>query len=166
VAKKQDSGIHRNGIFAVSPIKKGEMVCLWGGYVMTSEEFDNLPKQIRDYEYPISIYDGFFIGPKVLEHLDDDCEMFNHSCDPNAGIKGQVVLVARRDIEPGEEVCFDYETSESGGMHLECKCGSAKCRKLITGECWKDPEFQKANRGYFSWYIQDKIDKLNGSAND
>lgn len=159
--KLQDSQIHRNGVFATAPIKQGELVAIWGGYIMTTEEFERLPKEIFDYQYPVSVYHGFLIGPKLIEHLKDDCEMFNHNCDANAGVKGQIVLLARRDIQPGEEVCFDYETTESGGMHMECLCGSHKCRKLITGEAWRDPEFQKAYRGYFSWYIQEMIDKAN-----
>jgi hypothetical protein len=48
-------------------------------------------------------------------------------------------------------------------------CGSPNCRGLITEEDWKIPELQKKYDGYFSWYLQEKIDGIKktrkGSAN-
>jgi hypothetical protein len=32
----------------------------------------------------------------------------NHSCDPNVGFAGDIVLVAMRDIRQGEELTADY----------------------------------------------------------
>jgi len=32
----------------------------------------------------------------------------NHSCEPNVGFAGNTVLVAMRDISPGEELTSDY----------------------------------------------------------
>ncbi|MHB8630096.1 MAG: SET domain-containing protein-lysine N-methyltransferase [Aggregatilineales bacterium] len=83
--------------------------------------------------------------------------MINHSCDPNAGVKGQNVLVARRDIAPGEEICFDYETTDTQGMNFVCRCGSPKCRKRIRGQAWKNRQFQEANWEYLSEYIQRRL---------
>lgn len=109
--------------------------------------------------YPVQIYEGFYLGPKSAEDL-DDAERFNHSCDPNAGVKDQNILVARRDIEVGEEVYFDYETTDIQGLDFACQCGADICRGRITGESWKDPTFRIKNKGYFSWYLQNKIDQL------
>ena len=156
---RTDSKIHRYGVFAKEKVNKGEMVALWGGYIMSLKEFKNLPQEVVEFDYPVQIYPGFYLGPKTAEEL-DDCEMFNHSCDPNAGVKGQNVLVARCDIEPGEEICFDYETTDTEGLDFQCSCSSPKCRGHITGDSWKDPKFQKQNKGYFSWYIEEKIKKL------
>lgn len=33
--------------------------------------------------------------------------MLNHSCEPNCGMLGQTLIIAMRDIGPGEELCFD-----------------------------------------------------------
>ena len=43
----------------------------------------------------------------------DPADFVNHSCDPNCGIVGAVLLVARRAIEAGEEICFDYAMTDS-----------------------------------------------------
>ena len=50
----------------------------------------------------------------------------NHSCDPNCGIVGAVLLVAMRDIEPGDEICFDYAMTDTDDYdEFECTCGTA-----------------------------------------
>ncbi len=154
-----DSPIHRFGVFALTNISKGELIALWGGFAMTRKEVQNLPKEVLTYEYPVQIYPGFWIGPKKKSEL-DDCEMFNHSCDANAGVKGQIVLVARRNIKKGEEICFNYQTTDTQDLHFVCKCGAKNCRRKIDGQAWKNPKFQKEYQGYFSWYIQEKINKL------
>jgi len=133
-----------------------------GGYSMSAKEVEELPKKVLDFGYPVQVLDGFYIGPKTAKDL-DGAEMFNHSCDPNAGVKGQVVLVARKNIKAGEEICFDYETTDTIELKFDCKCGSKNCRGKIDGNSWKNKNFQKRNRGYLSWYIQEKIKKLKKS---
>ena len=154
-----DSKIHRYGVFAKENIQKGELIAIWGGYIITLDELRKLPREILDYDYPVQIYENFYLGPKSEKDL-DDCEMFNHSCYANAGVKGQNILVARRKVKAGEEICFDYETTDTEGLDFQCSCSSPKCRGHITGDSWKDPKFQKQNKGYFSWYIEEKIKKL------
>lgn len=63
----------------------------------------------------------------------------NHSCDPNivvGGINegGSYDFVALRDIADGEQVRFDYETTEyEVGAFSECRCGAWNCRGTIRG---------------------------------
>ncbi len=57
----------------------------------------------------------------------------NHSCDPNAVVRGREVL-ARRDIEVWEDVTFNYNTTEYDMAEpFECRCGSPICRGRIQG---------------------------------
>jgi hypothetical protein len=69
-----------------------------------------------------------------------------------------------RDIKKDEEITFDYAmvVSESVGssiiFEMECECGSPVCRKRITESDWMLPELQRRYNGYFSQYIQEKID--------
>ncbi|PIY79049.1 MAG: SET domain-containing protein-lysine N-methyltransferase [Candidatus Pacebacteria bacterium CG_4_10_14_0_8_um_filter_43_12] len=153
------SKIHRYGVFAKENIQKGELIALWGGYIITLAELRKLPREILDYDYPVQIYKNFYLGPKSEKDL-DDCEMFNHSCHANAGVKGQNILVARRKIKAGEEICFDYETTDTQDLKFTCKCGAKKCRGKINGTSWKNPKFQRSSKGYLSFYIQEKIKKL------
>jgi hypothetical protein len=68
--------------------------------------------------------------------------MVNHSCDPNCGVRlnaGKAFdFVARRPIDAGQEVTFDYAMRNFTIDHFPavCLCGAACCRGAVTG--WKD----------------------------
>jgi hypothetical protein len=73
-------------------------------------------------------------------------------------------MVARRRIEQGEEVTYDYALSESKSpfpiLECACCCGSDACRGSVTCDDWKSPEIQSRYRGHFLPYIERKIDEL------
>jgi len=150
-----------SGEFAVDDIKKGEILAIFGGHIMTREERNNLPEDVR--YLPIGIDEEMFIGPKSINET-DDADWFNHSCDANAGLQGQIFLVAMKDIKKGEEITFDYVMScaQRGKKRIlfKCNCGSKLCRKEITNLDWKILGLQKRYKGYFSPYIQRNIDEL------
>ena len=81
----------------------------------------------------------------------------NHSCNANIGMRGEITFVARRDIKTGEELTHDWCTTDDDDYSLECKCGAANCRKILTGKDWQRPELQKQYAGYFSAYLAKKI---------
>lgn len=131
------------------------MVCTTKELLKKSKKFPQL------LTHPIEIYDGLFLVPPEYHSL-EKADRFNHSCDPNAGIKGQILLVARRKIRAGEEICFDYETAEIGksdGTPFYCNCGSKSCRKKINGLAWKSPSFRRKNSGFLSWFIDRRFNK-------
>jgi SET domain-containing protein len=134
---RQESKIHRYGVFAKQSIQKSELIAVWGGYIVTAEALVALPKEIIETDYQLQIYPGIYLSPKTVDDL-GDADMVNHSCDANAGIKGQNILVARRTIQAGEEICFDYETTDTQGLNFVCMCHTPKCRVLINGEAWKN----------------------------
>jgi hypothetical protein len=59
----------------------------------------------------------------------------NHACAPNARVDtGARRLVALRDIRRGDEVTFDYLTTEwEMAEPFECGCGAEHCRGGIAG---------------------------------
>ena len=70
----------------------------------------------------------------------NDARFFNHSCDPNCQsriVKGRVYLETIRDIEPGEELTYDYEIPREGESDevarekYPCFCGAATCRGTL-----------------------------------
>ncbi len=81
----------------------------------------------------------------------------NHSCDPTVGFRDQVVYVALRDIELGEELCYDYAMERSDGFALDCHCGSRSGRGKVSGQDWISPELQQRYGDYFSIYISNKF---------
>jgi SET domain-containing protein len=159
------SGIDNRGIFALKPIKKDEVIAVWGGFIITQKDFDRLEKTcFKEIEnYATKVADGFYLVSCKKGGLEDD-DFFNHSCAPNAGIKGHLMMVAMRDIIAGEEITYDYcMTDADFDYSFKCHCGASCCRKKITTADWKKPSLQKKYKGYFSWYVQDKIEKQKSS---
>jgi uncharacterized protein len=145
--------INGGGVIAVHAISKGEVVSVFGGKIFTADECDQL-SELDSYftTHTLSLYPGIYLGSHA-PNLRDDSELFNHSCDPNLGILGQIVVVARRDIPKGAELTFDYDTTEIVAEPFDCNCGSPKCRGIVNGSSWQIPEFLDNNADYLSWYI-------------
>jgi hypothetical protein len=61
----------------------------------------------------------------------------NHSCEPNVGFAGNTVLVAMRDISPGEELTTDYALFDDYDGMMQCRCGTPSCRATIGGQDWQ-----------------------------
>ena len=156
------SGIHRKGVFARRPINKGEIIAVWGGFIITQAQFEQLAKRhFKNIEnYATKVASGFYLVSCTRGVLEDD-DFFNHSCNPNAGIKGHIMMVAMRRIAAGEEVTYDYAMTDADfDYSFKCSCAAKNCRKIITTNDWKKQELQKRYKGYFSWYIQERINAL------
>ena len=154
--KSSLSNICDKGVFSQKKIKKDEILVIFGGYIMNTEEFLSLSEELQKFPYHIS--ENLLFGPIKKEDVAVG-EYFNHSCDPNAGFEDKITLVAMRDIEEGEEITFDYAICMTSNiLNMRCLCGNNNCRKLITGDDWKIEELQKKYAGYFQPYIQKKID--------
>lgn len=148
------------GVFANKKIKKDTILVIFGGYIFTRKEELEFPPDMNDYAH--HILPDFVMGVRKREEL-QPVDYINHSCDPNCGFKGQIFLVAMRDIEVGEQISFDYcmvlsKPSDVEELYeFECKCLSKLCRKSITWDDWKKPDLQQKYKGYFQWYLEEKI---------
>jgi hypothetical protein len=144
------------GVYARESIAQGELLVVWGGVVMDWGEFQQLPAWTRHYSIQVE-EDLYLVTLQPAEPA--DC--IDHCCSPNAGMSGQIALIARRDISPGEEICYDYAMSDGSPYdEFDCQCGSPDCRGRITGEDWQRPDLQEKYEGFFSPYLQRRIDRL------
>jgi hypothetical protein len=154
-ATVRDSPIHGRGLFAVAPISKGDIVAIKGGYIYDRARRESLPPRLGSTDIPIA--DGFFIGPMHEDEREGGMIFSNHSCDPNIGVQGQIVFVAMRDIQFGEELTHDWATTDDETYEMLCHCGAANCRRVITGQDWRRKALQEKYQDYMSWYLQQKI---------
>ena len=150
-----DSPIQGRGLFAIAEIQPSEIVCVKGGYIFTRAAWRELAPVLGPAE--IQIADDLFIGPRDIEERQGGMIFSNHSCDPNIAVRGQIVFVALRRIAAGEELTHDWATTDDDDYTIPCRCGSACCRGVITGQDWRRPELQRKYRGSFSWYLERKI---------
>lgn len=151
----KESPIHGRGLFAAEAIAKGEIVCVKGGYVIDREALRSMPGWFRAAE--IQIADDLFIAPVKEEEREGSMIFSNHSCDPNIGVRGQIVFVAMRDISRGEELTHDWAMTDNDQNQHECNCGAMNCRKVISGQDWRRADLQERYKGYMSWYLTEKL---------
>ena len=154
----KNSPIHGKGLFASESIAKGEIVCVKGGYIFDRQRLRSMPEWYQAAE--IAIAEDLFIGPLNEDEREGSMVFSNHSCEPNIGMQGQIVFVAMRHIEAGEELTHDWAMTDDDDDEMACKCGAASYRKRITGQDWRREDLQEKYRGYLSWYLVEKINRM------
>ena len=152
-AQARPAGDKGMGSFVIEPIAAGETVVGFGGSVTTIDILETLSADQQHRS--IQVADELYLTPSSNREAGD---MINHSCEPNLGLLGSIVLVAMRDIEVGEELTFDYATCDDSDYdEFDCLCGAPSCRGKVTGQDWKLPELQEKYAGWFSPYLARKI---------
>ena len=150
------SGISGKGVFAIKNIKKFQTIHFLKGETMSIKE---MMKRVDEGKEGQS--DPLGIDDEIYLDLDELSRTFNHSCNPNAFIKGKNELVALKDIRKGDEITYDYSTTmddneekikEAGGELWvgRCKCGSNNCRKIIH-------QFKTLSKEAQTFYIRNKL---------
>lgn len=151
----RSKSLKRKGIFAKEDIKKGEIVFIKGGHILTRDEI--FSSGIINSYFPIS--DEYFLGATNKEEEDSIKLYQNHSCNPNVGLHGEITFIAMKDIKKNEELTVDYAFIDNEDYSFKCTCGSKSCRETITGFDWKIKELQDKYYDYFAQYLKDKIDE-------
>ena len=144
------------GIFALTDVEPGELLVVWDGMIVPYERLILLPAAVQSHT--VQVEEGLY---QVLDRSSEPADYVNHSCNPNAGMNGQIAVVAMRGIHAGEEVCIDYAMVDGSPYdEFECHCGEPECRGAVTGEDWARPELWERYRGHFSPYLQRRIETL------
>ncbi len=120
------SKIEGFGVNAGEDIKTGEFITRFKG----KPRFLLVTNKKESLSHPnwIGIAKNQWIDPEKPQ------KFINHSCNPNAGIKGKVSIISLRDIKEGEEITFDYSIIEGDfmwQMKMKCNCGEKNCRGII-----------------------------------
>ncbi|KPV74657.1 uncharacterized protein RHOBADRAFT_36559 [Rhodotorula graminis WP1] len=128
------SGIEGYGLFALEHIPAGDMVIEYVGELIRQQVADRREKA----------YERQGIGSSYLFRVDEDLvvdatkkgnlgRLINHCCAPNCtariitinGVK-KIVIYAKTNIEPGEEVTYDYHFPIEEDNKIPCLCGCAR----------------------------------------
>jgi hypothetical protein len=143
-------------VYARDVIESGELIAVWSGRIVSAEELDELAEEIR--RHTVQVEEGLYLashGP------DEGPDFINHSCDPNAGLDGQIAIVALTRIQPGEEITIDYAMCDGSPYdEFDCACGSPICRGRVSGDDWRNPGLWERYAGHFSPYLERRIRAL------
>lgn len=159
------STIDGKGMFTKEIIKKGEVVIVWGGIVVTKEKIKKGLIKVKKHS-DVEIDDGIYLIDKedYQEKVDDS--LLNHSCNPNLWMENEITISAKRDIMKGEELTLDYAmyTTELDYGLRECNCNSKICRGVFSLNDWMNKELQNRYKNKFSPFINKKIKNINKKA--
>lgn len=90
----------------------------------------------------MQIGENLYMGPSG--NIDD---FFNHSCNPNSGLKingKKVFLIAIEDIKKDDEITWDYSTTmDEDDWEMDCNCDSKNCRGRIRDFKYLPSDIQK-----------------------
>jgi len=158
------SSVHKGGVgvFVTSDVRQGQKLA---DGISEEDYRDLIPwpaveqydREVRNkiHDFCVGTLEGF-IPPPDLDFNKLSIEWYlNHSCEGNCGFNDDGDFVAIRAIGKGEELNYDYALVESNPSFLmHCTCGSRKCRKVITGNDWKDDEFRFKHREYMHPHLR------------
>jgi uncharacterized protein len=131
----RSSQIHSKGCYTTEFLPEGTFIVEYTGERITNDEADERYEN-REDTYLFGLEDG--------EHVIDGdgvAAFINHCCDPNCEsdeIDGHLWIVALRDIQPGEELTYDYCLYD-GDDKSPCACGAKTCR----GTLYSNEEMEK-----------------------
>ena len=118
------------GLFATKPIKKGAKIVRYFGPLL-----DTRNKKHDDIEnkYLFELNGRWTIDGSVRKNV---ARYINHACRPNAESdvsvrKRKVMIRARKNIEPGEEINYDYGTDyfKAYLKPIGCKCDACEKKR-------------------------------------
>ena len=154
------SPIDGSGLFTTSALPAGTVLMIWGGAVVDRAGID-YSKYRTETVVPIS--ETQYLALPITDAGESLDVFLNHSCDPTAWLIDEVTVVARRDLEAGEEITtefatwFDYEPGTTYSASWACKCGSPGCRRVLSAEDWRRADLQQRYAGHFSPFLARRI---------
>jgi uncharacterized protein len=127
---RRRSTLHGYGVFALEPITKNTRIIDYAGELIDHKE--SLKRETK-YLKRGEIW-CFTVNRRWVRDANvggNTARFINHACKPNcySQIAGQTVWIrAARNIEPGEELTYDYYTD--GEKTIQCRCRQGCKRKL------------------------------------
>jgi len=151
-----------NGRFATEDMKKGEVIALLGGMMLTETEYQQIRRRFN-FVSGLLVHKDFKIHQ--LNHLSHNNGSLNHCCDPNATLFGQIMIKTSRYVRGGEELFVDYGTITNEDLVLfeKCECGAPNCRRYITAKDWLSSKFRKFHGVNFSIHLHELINETSYS---
>ena len=118
------------GLFATKPIKKGTKIIRYFGPLLDSKKKD---EDAIENKYLFELNNRWTIDGSVRKNL---ARYINHSCRPNAESdvrprERKVFIRAIKNIEPGEEINYDYGTDyfKAYLKPIGCKCDACEKKR-------------------------------------
>jgi hypothetical protein len=146
--ESRNTSIEGRGLFAKRDIKKDELIAVFTGKTISTDEANKIYS--TGYDYMLQINQDQFIL------LDSDLKFANHSCSPNCAFLESAKLYAVKDICMGDEITFDYSLNEDTPFEINCLCGNSSCRGKIGPYQDLPKDFKLTSRSTTTPYLKRK----------
>jgi SET domain-containing protein len=126
----KDNEHGQSGLYAMIDIPYKTVIGAFGGKI---ECVSPIPERITNSIIQIAInreQDILLILTGEKDFRWEGISYMNHSCEPNANMVAQTIIVANRDIKRGEEITVDYNSWNFIGEGVPCWC--PKCDGKVT----------------------------------
>lgn len=156
VQRAHSSYIHGTGLIATDSIQMGEIIWRRDAQMQTFSlhEIQTWTQTEQDTFF----WFAFQCDAETFIYTLDDDGYMNHSCNPNTWWQDDETLIARRDIAAGEEVTYDYASTEiSVPYRMDCRCKSPNCRGVVTHEDYLNPNWQAFYGAHIPQFVQKAI---------
>ena len=133
----RESSIQGRGAFAIDAYGAQEPVVQYRGEQVDIAEGKRRMEQGNPFVFRLGA-DAFLDG----DIPDNPAKYLNHCCDPNcfaSTIDGEIWLITKRAIQPGEELTFDYGYELTDAGLPPCRCGAPNCFRFILAETLRWP---------------------------
>lgn len=150
------SSVAGDGLVAATQLDADVVVIRLGGRLVSTAELHHLFAAASDDDYIDTVAVG--IDTHIVLPPGTTAHYANHSCEPNLWSVSAYELATRRPIGPGDELTIDHGTiSDDPTFRMECACGAACCRGVITGDDWRRADLQRRYAGHWSPGLQRRI---------
>lgn len=136
------SAIHGWGVFTKQKHLAGDMVIEYAGEIVRPIVADLRERLIYNSLVGAGTYMFRIDDERVVDatRVGSIAHLINHSCEPNCfsrvvTVNGEehIIIFAKRDIEVGDELSYDYRFT-SKGEQLDCYCGFPSCRGFVNAD--------------------------------
>ena len=140
------SGIHGRGVFALRRIRANSIVAEYTGERIDNDEVERRYPREAETGHTMLFETGDFTAIDATRR-GGIARYINHSCAGNCRpvLDGDRVFIeARKNIQPGVELTYDYRLQRSGRRSKKvddlyaCQCGAARCRGTML-----DPKYAR-----------------------
>lgn len=120
VADVRISALNHHSLHAAAAFAEGDVIICFSA------------KETQNFATYLTVQTGIdrhiTLQPEFLQFV-------NHSCNPNVFFDtSSMEFIALKDIQPGEQLCFFYPSTEwEMAQPFLCSCGASDCLQLING---------------------------------
>ncbi len=121
----KDSVVHGKGLFSINKFSSGQTITKIEGEIINADEC--VKRELKGNVYIFWKEDDIYIDVvnySIIKYINHSCD---YNCDVDEDENGNLILIAAKEIEQGEELTIDYGYGE---IYQNCTCSRCENKML------------------------------------